>query len=117
MAKKKKRAAAWARRVKAARKVRKIPKSAVGKKTAKRKVTKAKSKRVVSKTMASKGKRPPKQLREATTETFIVDVIEEPVPGVVVVTEFETTEMRQPNASPEQPEDSGGAAPPELKKP
>ena len=48
-------------------------------------MTKAKSKRVVSKTMASKRKRPPKQLRKATTETFIVDVVEEPVPGVVVV--------------------------------
>ncbi len=38
-------------------------------------------------------------------ETVIVDVVEEPVPGVTTVTEFEETEVREPNASPERPEE------------
>jgi hypothetical protein len=46
-------------------------------------------------------------------ETVIVDVIEEPVPGVMVVTEFEATGIRGPNANPEQPQKSRGATPPE----
>ena len=33
--------------------------------------------------------------RAVTVETVVVDVIEEPVPGVTVVTEFEATEARQ----------------------
>jgi hypothetical protein len=48
-------------------------------------------------------------------ETVIVDMIEEPVPGVMVVTEFEATEIRGPNAKPEQPEqpeESPGTVPP-----
>ena len=67
-------------------------------------VTKAKSKRAVAK----KGVPP--------VETVIVDMIEELVPGVMVVTEFETTDIRGPNANPEQPEDSRGAAPPKSKE-
>jgi hypothetical protein len=42
-----------------------------------------------------------------------VDIIEEPAPGVMVVTEFEATGIRGPNANPEQPGESRDAAPPE----
>ena len=51
-----------------------------------------------------------------TVETVIVDMIEEPVPGVMVVTEFEATGIRGPKAKAEQPEQSRGAAPPESKE-
>jgi hypothetical protein len=61
-------------------------------------VSKAKSKRAVAKKMV-----PP-------VETVIVDIIEEPVPGVMVVTEFEATGLRGPNANPEQPKEGLGAA-------
>jgi hypothetical protein len=109
MAKRKKRVAA--RRGKAATrgKARKPAKSVRGK-TAKRisaratprkRVTKAKSKRAVAEKVVP------------TVETVIVDIIEEPAPGVMVVTEFEATGIRGPNANPEQPEESRGAAPPE----
>jgi hypothetical protein len=51
-----------------------------------------------------------------SVETVIVDMIEEPVPGVVVVTEFEATGIRGPDANPEQREESRGAAPPESEE-
>ncbi|HST11491.1 MAG TPA: hypothetical protein VLL05_14035 [Terriglobales bacterium] len=41
-------------------------------------------------------------------ETVFVDVIEEPVPGVAVVTEFEAIEMHEPSAGSERLEDSQG---------
>jgi hypothetical protein len=41
---------------------------------------------------------------EATEEAVIVDIIEEPVPGVVVVTEFESVRTSEPEASGPQPE-------------
>jgi hypothetical protein len=41
-------------------------------------------------------------------ETVFIDVIEEPVPGVAVVTGFEAIEMREPSAGSEQLEDSQG---------
>jgi len=36
----------------------------------------------------------PPQQGDAAAETVIVDVIEEPVPGVTVVTEFEATRVQ-----------------------
>src|SRR5665811_1286984 len=104
MAQRKKRVAA--RRGKAATrgKARKPAKSVRGKTakrnsaraTPKKRVTKAKSKRAVAKKVV-----PP-------AETVIVDMIEEPVPGVMVVTEFEATAIRGPNANPEQSEENRG---------
>jgi hypothetical protein len=112
MAQREKRAAA--RRGKAATrgKARKPAKSVRGKAakrtsaraTPRKRVTKAKSKRAVAKKVAP------------TVETVIVDMIEEPVPGVMVVTGFEATGIRGPNANPEQPEERRGAAPPESEE-
>jgi hypothetical protein len=45
-------------------------------------------------------------------ETVIVDIVEEPVPGVMVITELEGTEIRGPSVSQEQPEEGPGEAPP-----
>ncbi len=41
-------------------------------------------------------RREPRQVVEAPVETAIIDVIEEPVPGVVVVTEFESVRTMPP---------------------
>jgi hypothetical protein len=41
---------------------------------------------------------------EATDEAVIVDIIEEPVPGVVVITEFESVRTGEPEAPGTQPE-------------
>jgi hypothetical protein len=41
---------------------------------------------------------------EATDEAVIVDIIEEPVPRVVVVTEFESVQTSEPEAPGPQPE-------------
>lgn len=47
--------------------------------------------------------RPPKA---PAAETVIVDVIEEPVPGVITVTEFEQTEIREGGPNWNEPEES-----------
>ena len=108
MAKRKKRAAARKGKAATRGKTRKPAKSVRGKTakrtsaraTPKKRVTKAKSKRAVAKKVAP------------TVETVIVDMVEEPVPGVMVVTEFEATGIRGPIAKPEQPKESQGTTPP-----
>ncbi len=69
------------------------------KKTAERPATKAR-RGGVTRTRARKQKQ---SLRPAagTVETAIIDVIEEPVPGVVTVTEFEATSLAVPNSDDE----------------
>ena len=112
MAKRKKRAAARKGKAATRGKARKPAKSVRGKTakrtsaraTPKKRVTKAKSKRAVAKKVVP------------TVETVIVDMIEEPVPGVMIVTEFEATGIRGPSAKPEQPKESRGAAPPKLEE-
>jgi hypothetical protein len=49
-------------------------------------------------------------------ETVVVDVVEEPVPGVTIVTEFEATEVREAGVGPEEPEESR-STPPESEEP
>ncbi len=61
--------------------------------TPKKRVTKAKAKGAVTKKAGTKAPGPPPQ-GDAAAETVIVDVIEEPVPGVTVVTEFEATPVQ-----------------------
>jgi hypothetical protein len=51
-----------------------------------------------------------------TVETVIVDIIEEPVPGVMVVTEFEATGIRGPNAKSKQSEESRATTPPKSEE-
>lgn len=58
-------------------------------KTPKRGVGKAKPKTAAKKAAARK----PKPKPEQRAETVIVDVVEEPVPGVMVVSEFEATRV------------------------
>lgn len=112
MAKRKKRVAARKRKAATSGKTHKPAKAVRGKAakrisaraTPRKRVTKPKSKRAVAK----KG--------IPTVGTVIVDIIEEPVPGVMVVTEFEATGIRGSNANLDQPEDGPPATPSELQE-
>ena len=88
-------------------------KSARGKAT-KRTVAKWKPKRHLVKTKPKSGGGAKKAAREKIrrmesqspiAETVIVDVIEEPVPGVITVTEFEATEVRDASPDTAQPDE------------
>jgi hypothetical protein len=52
---------------------------------------------------------PPRKAAEIPDETLIVDIIEEPVPGVVVVTEFEAVRTSRPETPAPQPEGGEGS--------
>ena len=69
-------------------------------------LARAKPKRARVKKVARKRARPVKPPSTTAVETVVVDVIEEPVTGVITVTEFEETEVREPSESPEQPEET-----------
>ena len=53
--------------------------------------------------------KPPRQVVEVPVEDTIIDVIEEPVPGVFVVTEYETIRTAPPNSP--SPEPKRGVGP------
>ena len=83
------------------------------KKTAQRVAAKTKAKRPGTKPRARQvapkkvGPRPTKSSRRAaaaTAETVIVDIVEEAVPGVVVVTEFESVRTSGPGVPSPRPE-------------
>jgi hypothetical protein len=69
-----------------------------------------------AKKVARKKVRAMKPPSSAGSKTVVVDVVEEPVPGVTVVTEFEATEVRDVSGVPEEPEESR-SAPPESEEP
>jgi ATPase subunit of ABC transporter with duplicated ATPase domains len=112
MAKRKKQAATRRGNAATRGKARKHAKSVRGK-TAKRTNARAKSKKRVTK---AKSKRAMAKKAVPTVETVIVDMIEEPVPGVMVVTEFEATGITGPKAKLGRSEQSPGAAPPEAEE-
>jgi hypothetical protein len=92
MAKRTKGRAKLRRRNSAARgKARRVSKSARGKAT-KRTVATVKPKRVATK-KAMRKKEQRKKPPGPAVETVVVDVIEEPAPGVITVTEFEETQI------------------------
>ncbi len=81
-------------------------KRAAGKSAARKRARKVSSSTKVkrAKQIRSRTKRKGAQRRRATkpsiapsVETVVVDVIEEPVPGVITVTEFEETDIRDAN--------------------
>jgi hypothetical protein len=67
----------------------------------------ARPKRTAAKKAPRKQARAVKPSKVPAAETVIVDVIEEPVPGVITVTEFEQTEVRDvgPNWDESEEED------------
>ncbi len=91
---------------------RKSSKSARGK-AAKRTTTKMKpkkgvgrAKRPTAKKIARRKARQMKRPITSVVETTIVDVVEESAPGVIAVTEFEETDVREPGPGEEPPEES-----------
>ena len=121
MAQRKKRPAARKAKSVTRRKARKSSKSArkrpvkriVARATPRRRMAKAKLK---GRAKARKKVRVIKRPSTPTVETVVVDVVEEPVPGITVVTEFEATEVREADAGPEEPGE-GRSAPPEFEEP
>jgi hypothetical protein len=111
MAKRKKRATAGKRKSTRSE-VRKGSVSARGK-AAKRTVAKSKPGKRLAKAMpkpaaakkaSRKRARPVEPPSTSTVETVTVDVIKETAPGVITITEFEETEVRE--EGPEQPEET-----------
>ena len=82
----------------------KVSKSARGK-AKKRTIARAKPKRTAVKKAAQKKVQRMKHKIPAV-ETVIVDVIEEPVPGVITVTEFEETEASERIRGRDEPDES-----------
>lgn len=110
MAKRKKRVAARkgkATRVKAGKSARSLRR-----KPAKPRKTKAKLKKRATKTK----KRAVAKSMVPNAETVVVDIVEEPVPGVLVVTELKATDIRGSNVGQEQPDEGPGWAPPKSKE-
>jgi hypothetical protein len=110
MAQSKKRVTLRKRKSTARGRVRKSSKS-VRDKAAKRTATKLRSKKAVAKTkrpkaekIARKKARPLKPPITPVAETTIVDVVEEPAPGVITITEFEETDIREAGAGEEPPD-------------
>ena len=81
-----------------------------------------KAKRSVAKPMSKKRLAKPKRTRVKKVsrkkvrpqgipvlETTIIDVIEEPVPGVITVTEFEETDVREESVDRVQPDEDRGS--------
>ena len=82
-------------------------------KAAKSTATKLRSKKAVAKTkrpkpekVARKKARPQKPPITPVAETTIVDVVEKPAPGVITITEFEETDIREAGAGEEPQEES-----------
>jgi hypothetical protein len=119
MAKRKRRAVAQkkaaAKRGKARARVkstrRKVAKRAGRKTKAKKQTTRPRAKRTAPKKTGPRPTEPPRQPAGATEEAVIVDIIEEPAPGVVVVTEFESVQTTTP-----LPEGGEGSGPAEGKE-
>jgi RNA polymerase primary sigma factor len=125
MAKRKERALAKkgmaSKRGKTGKKVKSTPRKSAktsAKKTAQRAAAKTKARKPGIKPRARQvapkkvSPRPTKSSRRAaaaTEETVIVDIVEEAVPGVVVVTEFESVRTSGPEAP--SPQSEGGESP------
>jgi hypothetical protein len=96
------------RRVKAAQ--RKVAKRSATKLKSRAVPTKAKTKRPVAKIAAPKKEAPRKQRAELPIEVVKVETVEEPVPGVVVVKEYQSVRARRPKVTAEEdkPQESAG---------
>jgi hypothetical protein len=83
---------------------------------AKKQTIKPRAKRTAPKKAVAPPSGAPTQLAEATEETVIVDIIDEPVPGVVVVTEFESVRISRPETDTPQSEGKEGSGIAERKE-
>jgi hypothetical protein len=96
------------KRMKAAQ--RKVAKRSVAKVKARPAPANAKTKRPAAKTPTSKKAVLRKQQGEPPIEVVKVETVGEPVPGVVVVTEYESVRVRRPRPTvePDKPKESAG---------
>ena len=92
-------------RTKAKSASRKAAKRVAVKTKAKKQATKARAKRAAPETAAPLPTEPSRQAAGASDDTVIVDIIEEPVPGVVVVTEFESVRTGRPETAISPPDE------------
>ena len=83
----------------------KATKRTVAKRKPKRHLVKTKPKSAGAKKAARKKIRRMESQSTPIAETVIVDVIEEPVPGVITVTEFEATEVRDSSPDTARPDE------------
>lgn len=109
MAKRKKRGTALKRKSTSRGKARKVSKSVRGK-APKRSRAKARPKKSVAKTKRLKARKVARKKAgpipiTPVVETTVVDVVEEPIPGVITVSEFEVTEIREAGVGPEELEE------------
>jgi hypothetical protein len=84
---------------------RKAAKRSAAKSMPKKRLAKAKPSRARAKKVLRKNMRTPQSEGIPVRETAIVDVIEEPVPGVITITEFEETHVRKGSVDRAQPEE------------
>ena len=110
MAQRKKRVTLRKRKSSVRGRARKSSKSVRGK-AAERTATNSRSKKAVAKTRRPKAEkvtrkkaRPRKPPITPVAETTIVDVVEEPSPRVITITEFEETDIREAGAGEEPPD-------------
>jgi hypothetical protein len=89
----------------------------VAKPTPKKRLAKPEPKRAGAKKVARKKVRSMKPPSTPAVQTVVVDVIEEPVPGVTVVTEFEAIEVREPGTNPDKAKESQDSTPRESEEP
>ena len=87
----------------------------VAKPTPKKRLAKPEPKRAGAKKVARKKVRSMKPPSTPAVQTVVVDVIEEPVPGVTVVTEFEAIEVREPGT--DKAKESQDSTPRESEEP
>lgn len=92
-------------RTKAKSAPRKAAKRVAVKTKAKKLATKARAKRAAPEKAAPLPTEPSGQAAGAPDETVIIDIIEEPAPGVVVVTEFESVRTSRPETPTSQPDE------------
>ena len=75
----------------------------------KKRLTKAKPSSARTKKALRKNVQPMQSERIPVRESVIVDLIEQPVPDVITITEFEETEVREESVDRVQPEDDRGS--------
>jgi hypothetical protein len=90
---------------------RKAAKRTIGRSKPRKSLAKAKLKRAGAKKVTRRKAQPMKPPSTPAVETAIVDAIEEPASGAIVVTEVEATEVREPSADPEQTEGQDSTPP------
>jgi hypothetical protein len=84
---------------------RKAAKRSTGKLMPREHLKKNKRKRSRAKKGVLRPARPMQRQPVLERETVIVDVVDEPIPGVITVTEFEETEVREGSRNRDQPEE------------